>query len=142
MEVRTFEHLMSAVNALGIDNLEIKLNDAEVPILDGSASGFIKAFRKSGLVDLKVPKKMLRIVKPVEVRDNDKTARLEPSEARKFSFEIDFANPVIGKQSYSVDLDGAGEKFQEEISGARTFGFLNDAEDLLAKGFRQRSGGR
>jgi UDP-3-O-[3-hydroxymyristoyl] N-acetylglucosamine deacetylase len=133
-KVHTVEHLMSALSGLGIDNAFVDLDAPELPILDGSASPFVLLLQQAGLEEQAAPKRFLRVKKTVEVRDGDKWARLEPYEGFRLSFSIDFRHPVIERSTQSVTVDFAETSYLKEIARARTFGFMQEVEDLKGSG--------
>lgn len=130
--VSTIEHLLSAVYAYGIDNLRISLDSAEVPVMDGSATSFCMLLDEAGMKELDENKKVMIIRKPVEVQDGEKFVRITPSSKPTFRFAIKFDHAAIGRQEYKFEFSKQG--FIEEISRARTFGFLRDVQYLRSKG--------
>lgn len=136
--VSTVEHLMSALAGLGIDNLHIDLDAEEVPIMDGSAGTFVYLLRSAGLQEQPVAKKFLRVLKPIEVREGEgndlKWARLEPYDGFALSFSIDFRHPAIDATANFAEIDFATDSYVKSIARARTFGFVNELEALLAAG--------
>ncbi|MGE4124983.1 MAG: UDP-3-O-acyl-N-acetylglucosamine deacetylase [Pusillimonas sp.] len=136
--VSTVEHLMSALAGLGIDNLHIDLDAEEVPIMDGSAGTFVYLLRSAGLQEQPAAKKFLRVLKPVEVREGEgndlKWARLEPHDGFALSFSIDFHHPAIDATANFAEIDFANDSYVKSIARARTFGFVNELEALLAAG--------
>lgn len=128
--VSTIEHLMSAINAYGIDNIRIVLNANEAPIMDGSSISFCMMLDEAGLKELDAPKKIMLIKKPVEVRDKDKFVRLTPTKIPRINYTIKFDNAIIGEQSYNFEF--SKKNYIEEIARARTFGFLKDVNMLRA----------
>ncbi|WLP94036.1 UDP-3-O-acyl-N-acetylglucosamine deacetylase [Psychrobacter sp. M13] len=128
--VGTVEHLLSAVAGLGVDNLLIRVSASEIPIMDGSASPFVGLLLQAGFVEQDAPKKFLRIIKPVKVRVDDKWAELRPYDGFELNFEIDFDHPAFDKDHQHAQLQFSTQNFIEELSSARTFGFLNDIEAL------------
>lgn len=130
--VLTIEHLLSAFAGLGVDNVEIVLDAEEIPILDGSAAGFVILAESAGLKRLGRARRHIRIRRPVVVEDGGKRAALLPAPACEFEFEIDFPNPVIGRQLFGLRL--TPHSFKTEIARARTFGFLQDVDALRAMG--------
>jgi UDP-3-O-[3-hydroxymyristoyl] N-acetylglucosamine deacetylase len=132
--VATVEHLMSALAGLGIDNAYVDLSAAEVPIMDGSAGPFVFLLQSAGIAEQDAPKKFIRIVKPVEVRDGDKWARFEPHNGYKLTMSIDFAHPVFDKSRQSVTVDFSETSYIKEVSRARTFGFMQDVETMRSQG--------
>ena len=137
-KVFTVEHLMSACAGLGIDNLYIDITAEEVPILDGSASSFVFLLQSAGIVEQNAPKRFIRVLKTVEVREgegaNVKWARLDPYHGYKLSFEIDFRHPAVDSTGQSVVFDMDTDIYTRDIARARTFGFTRDVEMLRANG--------
>src|SRR2546426_486064 len=137
-KVHTVEHLMSACAGLGIDNLYIDITAEEVPILDGSASSFVFLLQSAGIELQAAPKRFMRIIKPVEIREGEgaalKWARLEPFEGYKLSFEIGFDHPALNQTGQRVVFDMGSGQYKREIARARTFGFTRDVEMMRARG--------
>ena len=137
-KVFTVEHLMSACAGLGIDNLYIDITAEEVPILDGSASSFVFLLQSAGIVEQNAPKRFIRVLKTVVVREgegtNVKWARLEPHHGYKLSFEIDFRHPAVDSTGQSVVFDMDVNDYTRDIARARTFGFTRDVEMMRANG--------
>ena len=134
VKVHTVEHLMSALSGLGIDNIYVDLDAPELPIMDGSASPYALLLQQAGIEEQSAPKRFLRVKKTVEVRDGDKWARLEPYQGFKLSFSIEFRHPVIERSTQSVTIDFAETPYLKEIARARTFGFMQEVEDLKGSG--------
>jgi UDP-3-O-[3-hydroxymyristoyl] N-acetylglucosamine deacetylase len=132
--VATIEHLMSALAGLGIDNCYIDVDAPEIPIMDGSAASFVFLVQAAGVVELNAPKKFVRVLKPVEIRDGDKLARLEPYFGFRLQFSIEFNHPAIDATDQSVEVDFARDSYVKEVARARTFGFVNEVEALRAAG--------
>lgn len=130
--VSTIEHLLSAINSYGIDNIRIILDANEIPIMDGSAISFCMMLDEAGICELESDKKVIVIKREVEVRDGEKYVRVSPSKNPKFHYTIKFENPVIGKQSYTLEF--SKQNFINEVARARTFGFLKDVQKLNAMG--------
>lgn len=138
--VSTVEHLMAAFAGMGIDNARVELDGPEVPILDGSAMPFVQAFEKAGLQAQDKPRKAYRIMKPVEVRDDQgRVARFEPDVSSVFEFKIDFDNKVIGAQHHVFELMDSVD-FKHEIAECRTFTRLKDVEALMQMGLIKGGG--
>ena len=133
--VGTIEHLMAALAGLRIDNVLIEIDGAEVPVLDGSAEVFVERIEATGLTALDAPRRAIRVLKPVVVEDGAKRAALLPGDGFRLAFEIDFDNPVIGRQAIEADL--YDPCFADDILRARTFGFLKDHQALQAVGLGQ-----
>ncbi|OPX27089.1 MAG: UDP-3-O-[3-hydroxymyristoyl] N-acetylglucosamine deacetylase [Campylobacteraceae bacterium 4484_166] len=130
--VSTIEHLLSAIYAYGIDNLRVVLDNNEVPILDGSSSGYCALLDEVGIKEQNSLKKVLHIKKTIEIKDGNRYVKLTPSDNIVYNFTIDFEHPSIGKEHYSFDYTVL--QYKEQISKARTFGFLHEVQYLRSKG--------
>ncbi|MEZ7848260.1 MAG: UDP-3-O-acyl-N-acetylglucosamine deacetylase [Polaromonas sp.] len=143
-KVFTVEHLMSACAGLGIDNLYIDITAEEVPILDGSAASFVFLLQSAGIALQQKPKKFVRVIQPVEVREGEgastKWARLSPYEGYKLSFEIDFDHPAVDSTGQRVEFDMGAGSYTRDIARARTFGFTKDVEMMRANGLAMGGG--
>ncbi len=132
--VSTAEHVLAALRGMGVDNAVIEVDGPEVPIMDGSAAAFVAAIDQAGIVTQSATRRFIQVLKPVQVAIGDSFGELRPYAAGfRAEVEIDFANPVIGRQSYSLDL--SPESFRREVARARTFGFMNDFARLSSAGF-------
>ncbi|MGM0622786.1 MAG: UDP-3-O-acyl-N-acetylglucosamine deacetylase [Campylobacterota bacterium] len=129
--ISTIEHFLSAVYAYGIDNLYVTVSANEMPVMDGSAASFCMMIDEAGLQEQDEAKKVMQITKEVTVEQDGKFATLSPHKKAAFSFEINFEHPVIGNQTFDFDFSTQG--FKEEISRARTFGFMKDVQYLRSK---------
>lgn len=129
--VTTVEHLMSALYALGVDNVDCYISAEELPVLDGSSAVFVEEILKAGVKELNSPKRFIIVEKPVEIRDGDKLARITPASEFTLHYTINFDHPAIGKQKFKFT---GGTDFFKEISRSRTFGFLSDVERMQAMG--------
>ncbi|MFK5985024.1 MAG: UDP-3-O-acyl-N-acetylglucosamine deacetylase [Pseudomonadota bacterium] len=132
VSVSTVEHLLSAMAGMGIDNAYIDLSASEVPIMDGSAGPFVFLLQSAGIVEQDSPKKFIRIKKTIRVEDGDKWVKFEPYDGFKVSFVIDFEHPAINQRQQVAEVDFSTTSFVREVSRARTFGFMNQIEQLRA----------
>ncbi len=130
IRVATVEHLLSALAGMGIDNAYVDLSAAEVPIMDGSAGPFVFLIQSAGIEEQTAAKRFIRILEPIEYRDGDKWAKLEPHEGFKVSFKIDFNHPVFKSHTSFACVDFSTTSFLKEVARARTFGFMRDLEML------------
>lgn len=130
--VSTVEHLMAALAGLGIDNARVELDGPEMPILDGSAAGFLDALDAAGRTELDAPRRCIEILERVEVEGPGKRAALVPAGRFELAVEIIFDAPAIGRQRLDLAVDPAS--FRAEIAPARTFGFIAEVEQLRAMG--------
>jgi UDP-3-O-[3-hydroxymyristoyl] N-acetylglucosamine deacetylase len=124
----TVEHLMSAMAGLGIDNAYVDLSAPEVPIMDGSSGPFVFLLQSAGIVEQRAPKRFIRILSPIEVRDGDKVARFEPHDGFRLDFTVDFDHPAIPTSRSRAVVEFSTENYIREVSRARTFGFMRDLE--------------
>lgn len=132
--VSTAEHVLAALRGMGIDNATVEIDGPEVPIMDGSAAAFVAAIDQAGILTQSASRRFIQILKPVQATVGDSFGELRPyATGFRAEVEIDFANPVIGRQSYVLDL--SPERFRREISRARTFGCMNDVARLWSAGF-------
>ncbi|MFN3785274.1 MAG: UDP-3-O-acyl-N-acetylglucosamine deacetylase, partial [Thiothrix sp.] len=132
-KVATIEHLLSALAGLGIDNLYVDLDAAEIPIMDGSAAPFLYLLLSAGIEELKAPKRFIRIKQPIVVKRGDAWARLTPYDGFKASFEIAFDHPAVNATLQALEIDFSRQAYASEIARARTFGFMRDVEMLRAR---------
>ena len=130
--IMTVEHLLAAFSGLGIDNAYVDIHGPEVPIMDGSAASFILLVELAGIKEQKAPKKFLRIKKNVRVEDNEKFAEFKPYNGYRLSFQIEFEHPMIQNKLTEFTFDFSTLNFLDQISRARTFGFLKEIETLRA----------
>jgi UDP-3-O-[3-hydroxymyristoyl] N-acetylglucosamine deacetylase len=130
--ISTTEHLLAALKGFGIDNANIELDSAEIPIMDGSAEPFFNLLKITGKKKQNGLRKILRITKPISYTDGDKFLTISPYNGFKVTGEICFDDTLIKKQKFTFDL-GAG-RFGDEIARARTFGYVEQVEELWANG--------
>jgi UDP-3-O-[3-hydroxymyristoyl] N-acetylglucosamine deacetylase len=133
VSVATIEHVTSALSGMGVDNALITVDGAECPILDGSSRPFAEAILKVGLEIQPAQRKFLKIMRAVTVRNNDAFAALEPYNGRALDLEIDFDSKVIGRQR--MIFDWTPRRYYDDVSRARTFGFVRDAKILRQAGY-------
>ena len=134
--VATVEHVMAALSGMGIDNCRVEVDGPEIPILDGSAAPFVCLVQQVGVKVQRAGKRYLVIDEPVELRDGDKVARLDPAEAFSVEFTADFGHPLITNQSFRVVV--SDRSFDREVARARTFCFRRDIERMQAMGLGLR----
>lgn len=134
VRVATVEHLMSAFSGLGVDNAYVDVTAGEVPIMDGSAGPFVFLIQSAGIEEQSAPKRFIRMLETVEVREGDKWARFEPHVGFRMDFSIAFRHPVFQQASQRIQVDFATTSYVKEIARARTFGFMQDVETMRAQG--------
>ncbi|TKB27401.1 UDP-3-O-acyl-N-acetylglucosamine deacetylase [Desulfopila sp. IMCC35006] len=130
--ISTTEHLLAALRGVGIDNANVELDSGEIPIMDGSAEPFFKLLKMTGRSRQNGLKKILRIIKPVTHKDGDKHLTISPYNGFRVTGEICFDDTLIKKQRFTYDL--AADRFGDEIARARTFGYVEQVEELWANG--------
>lgn len=132
VSVSTVEHVMAALAGCGIHNALIEIDGPEVPILDGSSVPFVAGILGKGLRELDEPVRCFEVLEPVEVREGDAVARIEPADTLEIAFEIAFEDGAIGHQSKALNL--ANGMFVRELSNSRTFCRLADVDAMRASG--------
>ena len=132
VKVRTIEHLMAAVGALGIDNLLVDLDAEEVPAADGSAKPFVDLLRNAGRVSLPASRQPIEIHEPIRVGDDERWLEILPSDAFRITYTLDHQHPAIGLQVTTLTVTEA--TFADEIAPARTYGFLKDVPLMRQNG--------
>lgn len=130
--ISTVEHIMAAIAGTGIHNALIEIDGPEVPILDGSSVTFVQAFLDAGIIDQDAPVRALKVLQPVEFRDGEAFARLEPADTMEMDFSIDFADAAIGHQEKHLNLSNG--TFVRELSNCRTFCRQADVDAMRASG--------
>jgi UDP-3-O-[3-hydroxymyristoyl] N-acetylglucosamine deacetylase len=130
--ISTVEHLLAAVRGLSIDNLYIEIDSKEVPIMDGSSAAFVDAIDRVGIRELSEPRKFIKVLKPVRVEEGGCWGELTPHTGFSMDVEIDFPTPLIGRQRLNFEMSPG--VFRNELSRARTFGFMSDVEKLWKAG--------
>jgi UDP-3-O-[3-hydroxymyristoyl] N-acetylglucosamine deacetylase len=130
--VHTVEHVLAALHGMGIDNCRVEVDGPEIPILDGSAAPFVCLIQEAGVQVQRVGKRWLVVEQPVEIRDGDRLARLEPADAFSVEFTADFNHPLITNQSFRATINDRA--FEREVARARTFCFRRDIERMQAAG--------
>lgn len=130
--VSTVEHLLAALRGLGVDNCFVEIDSKEVPIMDGSSAPFVEAIDEAGIRELSAPRKFIKVLKPIRVQDGDCWGELSPHNGFHLDVEIEFDTPVIGRQRLALEMTPSN--FRNEVSRARTFGFMSDVERLWKAG--------
>lgn len=137
-KILTVEHLLSAFYGLGIDNALIEVYGPEIPVLDGSAKPFVREILNAGIEKLGKARKFMLVKKPVRAEEGDRYAALDPSPEFRIEFVISYDHPLLSYQRKEFTFDH--QDFEREISPARTFGFLNEVDQLLKSGLAKGGG--
>ena len=134
--VSTVEHLMAAFYGEGIDNALVEIDAPEIPIMDGSAVDFVDAIRSAGVEEQNEPRKFIKVLKKIEVKDGKKFISIEPlNQDLIIDFEIIFNNPLIRtrRKEFKFSNDDL-----TEIYNSRTFCLYEEIDNIkrmgLAKG--------
>jgi UDP-3-O-[3-hydroxymyristoyl] N-acetylglucosamine deacetylase len=130
--ISTTEHLLSAFVGLGIDNVIVELDNLELPILDGSALPFVELIQKAGIRRQRRPRKYLKILRDLEMREGNKFISVEPANSYFVSYSIDFPHPLIGKETFDLELSNGN--YVREVAPARTFGSRADEKAMRNMG--------
>lgn len=133
VKISTVEHLLSAMAGMGIDNAYVDLSAPEVPIMDGSAGPFVFLIQSAGIVEQEAAKRFIRIKRSVVLEEDDKWVRFDPFDGFKVGMGIEFDHPVFKGRTQTAEIDFSTTSFVKEISRARTFGFMNQLEELRAR---------
>jgi UDP-3-O-[3-hydroxymyristoyl] N-acetylglucosamine deacetylase len=132
VHVATVEHFLAACAGLGVDNLVVEMDRPEMPILDGTSAPFVAMLEEAGLASQSEAKRVLKILKTVEIRDGVKFARLSPGQGFSIFATIDFPSKAIGRQEFRFAMTPGA--FAREIGWARTFGFVHELQKLRSMG--------
>jgi len=130
--ISTTEHLLSAFIGMGIDNAIVELDTLELPILDGSAQPFVEMIQKAGIRRQRRPRTYLKIRREMEVREGNKFIGVYPAESYSVSYSINFPHPLIGKETFRVELSNGS--YLRHIAAARTFGSRQDEQAMRNMG--------
>jgi UDP-3-O-[3-hydroxymyristoyl] N-acetylglucosamine deacetylase len=130
--ISTTEHLLSAFIGTGIDNAIVELDNLELPILDGSARPFVEMIQKAGIRKQRRLRSYMRLRRELELREGNKFIAIYPADSYSVSYTIDFPHPLIGRETFRVDLSDGN--YLREIAPARTFGFLHEADAMRQQG--------
>lgn len=131
-KISTIEHLMSAFVGCGIDNAVVELDGPEVPVMDGSAAPFVFLIECAGTSTQDAPRRVIEILKDVSVSDSDRFTSFSPASGMSVDYEIEFDNPVVGRQAWSMQVTES--TYKRDIARARTFGFLHEVDHMRAMG--------
>jgi UDP-3-O-[3-hydroxymyristoyl] N-acetylglucosamine deacetylase len=131
-KIQTLEHLLAVLYMFGIDSLIVEINGDEIPATDGSASPFVQAILKAGIISLPEIKKSIKITKPFSLVEEDAIFSFSPDSDFRITYSIEYDHPLIQRQELCLSLNL--ENFVKEIAPARTFGFLKDVPALRAQG--------
>ena len=134
VKVSTIEHLMSALSALGVDNVLVELDSFEVPIMDGSSAPFVFLVQSAGIEEQDAPKRFIVIKDTIRVENGESWAQVSPHNGFKVTLEIDFEHKKIKESGQKLTIDFAEQSYLKEISRARTFGYERDVDALQAVG--------
>jgi UDP-3-O-[3-hydroxymyristoyl] N-acetylglucosamine deacetylase len=126
----TTEHLLAALYACGVDNVYVDVDAIELPILDGSSQPFIEMLQTAGLRRLRRQRRYLKVLRPLEITDGDRSMAIYPAEEFCVHCTVDYTHPAIGRQE--IELAVNRQSFSETLARARTFGFLEEVERLRA----------
>ena len=130
--IHTVEHVLAAVHALGLDDVEIELDGAEPPILDGSFEPFVAGLLGAGVVEVAGERPVWRVTRQLQVEVGDSRYQAGPGESLDVEVTVAWDHPAIGRQSGRWEI--TAETFRRELAAARTFGLIRDVEALQARG--------
>ena len=132
----TVEHLLAALAGCGLTHVHLEVDGGEVPLLDGSAQGWVEAIAEAGITPAATPAARRPVLEgPVALHRGNSVITATPADQFTLVGVIDFPQPAIGRQQCTVAL--TPERFVAEIAPARTFGFREQVEQLRAAGLIQ-----
>jgi UDP-3-O-[3-hydroxymyristoyl] N-acetylglucosamine deacetylase len=132
--VSTSEHVLAALRGMGVDNATVEVDGPEAPIMDGSSAPFVEAIDQVGIVELSAPRRYIEVLKTVRVVSGQSSGEIRPyANGFRAEVEIDFPNPMIGRQALSLDV--TPQVFRKDICRARTFGCMADVAKLWSAGY-------
>jgi len=131
-EVQTVEHLMAALSSLGIDNIDIQIDNNEVPGLDGSSANFMEALGKAGLVHQDAPRYVFSVKEPICIQEGASSITVLPSKEFKISYTLNYDHPLLAAQFLEITINA--ESFKTFLSSARTFCLETEANELQSQG--------
>jgi len=132
VRVYTIEHLMAALNGLGIDNVTVEIDTEEIPGMDGSSLEFVKALEKAGIAEQQADKDVFVIQEPIVVANKTSTIVMVPHDQLNISYTLDYDHPLLRSQFFSRSVDLAS--FTKELASARTFCLESEAAEIKAHG--------
>lgn len=132
VQVKTIEHVLSALSGLEVDNAYIDVAGHEIPVMDGSAAPFVRSIQSVGVISQDRKQPFLKIMAPIEVSEGSKRVRIEPASTPRITYSIHYDHPFIMTQTYAHDCSASA--FESQIAEARTFGFLHEVQALWARG--------
>jgi len=131
-EVQTIEHLMAALNGAGIDNINIEIDNNEIPGMDGSSLNFLELFNKAGIVEQEKERHFFSVKEPVFVEEDGAHIIALPSDSFKVSYTLSYNHSFLKEDFMEVNL--SPETFKTEIASARTFCLEEEANELQRGG--------
>ena len=130
--ISTIEHLMAALSALSIDNALIKINNSELPALDGSSYEYIKKMIKVGINIQNASKSYIKVLKKIRVNDGKRYISISPSCKTTINVSIDYPDTIIGNSKFYYSH--SRDNFINYLSEARTYAFFEDVEKMRTAG--------
>ena len=133
VEIETIEHLMSALGGLEIDNLEVEVNAAELPNMDGSSRPWVDLLHGAGISDLAEARRIHVVREPIAVSDNEASIVALPGDGGlTVSYTLNYPNTPIGQQHFTLEM--SDDNYTKMISSARTFCLQSEAEAFIQQG--------
>ena len=131
-KVWTVEHIMAALNAYGIDNVIVEMDDAEPTIADGSSLPFVKMIEEAGIIEQDAERKVFVVDRVYEFSEGGTTVRIEPHDEFKISCHVQYNETPLDDQEFETVV--TAETFKNELCEARTFCLYREIEGLMAAG--------
>ena len=135
VKVRTVEHILAALSGLNVDNITIKIDGEEIPAADGSALPFVRLIQKAGIVEQEASRDVLKVEEPFWLEEGERRLVVLPNDKLKITYTVDFPQSPLKSQFAEFTVDE--ETFIREIAPSRTFGFMEEVEELKRRGLIQ-----
>lgn len=127
-KVSTVEHLLSALFAFDVDDVEIEIKGNEVPAMDGSAKFFGEMLDRILLIEKEEEADYFNLETPIEMESGGSYYKMEKSDCFKIECVYENNHPLIKRQVLELEINK--ENYLREIAPARTFGFDYEIEYL------------
>ena len=131
-EVQTVEHLMAVLSSLGIDNIDVQIDNNEVPGLDGSAINFLEALEKAGISQQESQRYTFSVKEPIFIQEGSSSIAIVPAKEFKVSYTLNYDHPLLAAQFLELSVNA--ESFKTALASARTFCLESEASELQNQG--------
>ncbi|MBR4135791.1 MAG: UDP-3-O-acyl-N-acetylglucosamine deacetylase [Bacteroidales bacterium] len=129
--VHTIEHLMASLAGLGIDNVLVRTQGMETPILDGSSRIYVEMLKEAGIQELDERKRVGMVKKEISfsIPEQQVELTIRPADHFKMTVNVDYGTKILSAQTAVLDNL---QYFYPEFYNCRTFVFLRELQFLIA----------